>query len=365
MKKAVLLLIILLFAPSVTAVPRVIRTSRPIPPYNRGLNPFIRPSYGYYRRPYNNYYRHSFIRPYYGNSFGRIYNRTYYPVYYGTNTYSTYRPYEEYEVQNSTSNTTNLSTEEKPLYDKFFTMRRTLEQESKYNPEQVLNYRLKSVSGDSIVEVANNENYTKDPRLSQVEKNIYGKSFEHQTMNLRLNRLEKEMFDKTYPALTESERIDNLFVNYNSKAVSSDDVAKLEKRVFNRTFDEKASVERISNLEERVFGTIQSGDLKKRLATLEHALLAKQGKTVQDDPYSTCYGDYGSSSNSGWRNTLSRAGRYFSGYPTGVTPPVIPYAFPNFGLNGGGIQQGYRDNWGGYAYSNTMRGGGMGVHILD
>ena len=84
---------------------------------------------------------------------------------------------------------------------------------------------------------------------------------------------------------------------------------------------------------------------------------------MQDDPYSTCYGDYGTKS--GWRNTLSRAGRYFSGYPTGVTPPVIPYAIPNFGFNGGGIQQGYRDNWGGYAYCNTMRGGGMGVHILD
>ena len=110
MKKAVLFLIILLFAPDVTAAPRIISTSRP--PYNRGVNPFIRHPHRYYR-PYNSYFGRNFIRPYYGNSFGRIYNRTYYPVYYGTNTYSTYRPYEEYEVQNSTSNTTNVSTEEK------------------------------------------------------------------------------------------------------------------------------------------------------------------------------------------------------------------------------------------------------------
>ncbi len=363
MKKAVLLLIVALFAPNLMAVSRVITTSRPFPPYNRRVNPFIRPYYRHYARPYNSYFGRNFIRPYYGNTFGRIYNGTYYPVYYGANTYS--RPYEEYEVQSNNNAAASASTEEKPMFDKFFTMRRTLEQTGDYAPEeeQVLNYKLKSLSGDSIVDVANKENYTKDPRLSLVEKNIYGKTFEHQTSSLRLNRLEKEMFDKTYPAMSESERINNLFVNYNSKAVSEDAVAKLEMRVFNKTFEDKANAERISNLEERVFGTIQSGDLKRRLATLEHALVAKKPEVVQDDPYSTCYGDYGTKS--GWRNTLSRAGRYFSGYPTGVTPPVIPYAIPNFGFNGGGIQQGYRDNWGGYAYSNTMRGGGMGVHILD
>ena len=197
-------------------------------------------------------------------------------------------------------------------------------------PEQVLNYRLKSVSGDSIVEVANNENYTKDPRLSLVEKNIYGKSFEHQTMNLRLNRLEKEMFDKTYPSLSESERINNLFVKYNSKAVSADDIAKLEKRVFSKTFEDKASVERISNLEERVFGTIQSGDLTKRLATLEHALLAKQGKTVQDDPYSTCYGDYGSSSNSGLAKYPEPCRKVFQRLPNGCNSSCNTLCIPEF-----------------------------------
>lgn len=368
MKKLALFLALILIAPEVLAAPRVIRVSHPIP-YNRSVNPFVRPYYGHYGRGYNRYYNRYYgsnlIRPYYyGNTFGRIYNGNYYPVYQDS---SYYRVSETPEVQDSE---TCSCEDEKSIQDRMFknvfTMRRKLYMDSEKNENLDLSYNTKSLSEDeinSIINVSETQKVVKDPRLSLVEKNVYGKSFEHQSMNLRLNRLEKEMFNKTFPTMEESERINNIFVNYNANSISDKELSKIEKNVFNRTYSEDSVPERISRIEEEIFGTIQSGNLDKRLKKVETALLAQQQKTQkpQVSQYDACYGGY--MPQTGWRNTLGRASRFFTGYPTGITPPIP--SMPPFGMGGSGIHQGFTDNWGGYAYNNTTRGGGMGVHIID
>ena len=364
MKKLALLLALILIAPEVLAAPRVIRTSRPIP-YNRSVSPFVRPYYRNYGNYYNRYYGSNLIRPYYyGNSFGRIYNGNYYPVYQGA---SSYRVSEvpEAQVSEACSCDDEKSVQDK-MFKNIFTMRRKLYMDSEKNENPDLTYRTKSLSEDeinSIMNISETQKVVKDPRLSLVEKNVYGKSFEHQSMNLRLNRLEKEMFNKTFPTMDESERINNIFVNYNANTISDKELSKIEKRIFNRTYSDSPVSDRISRIEEELFGTIQSGDLDNRLRKVESALMAKQQKaqSPQVSQYDACYGGY--IPQTGWRNTLGRAGRFFTGYPTGLTPPIP--SMPPFGMGGSGIQQGYTDNWGGYAYNNTTRGGGMGVQILD
>ena len=364
MKRIVLFLVLMLAAPEVLAVPRVIRTYRPVP-YNR--NPFVRPYYrnfgSGYNRYYNRFYGGNFIRPYYyGNSFGRIYGGHYYPVYEDSSYYrvSETPQYESYSGEDE------KSVKDK-MFENVFTMERKLHKEGAVVDDPDLSCRMKSLSENelaSIVPVTDVKKDLADPRLSLVEKNVYGKSFEHQPVNLRLNRLEKEMFNRTFPTMDKAERINNIFVNYSANSIPDKEISKLEKSILNCTYSENPVPERISRLEEEIFGTIQSGDLNKRLNKLQAAIEAKKMQRAQKapvSPYGTCYGGY--MPQSGWRSTLGRFGNFFGGYPTGMTPPI--QTMPAFGMGGSGIQQGYTDNWGGYAYNNTTRGGGMGVHIID
>ena len=64
----------------------------------------------------------------------------------------------------------------------------------------------------------NNSNYhnVNSNKLSQVEKSVYGRTYEGQSYENRLNRLEKSLFNRTYSNLPYDERINNLVVNYNN-----------------------------------------------------------------------------------------------------------------------------------------------------
>lgn len=55
-------------------------------------------------------------------------------------------------------------------------------------------------------------------RLSQVERSVYGRTYDGQSYENRLNRLEKSVFNRTYSALPLEQRINNLVVNYNNSA---------------------------------------------------------------------------------------------------------------------------------------------------
>ena len=263
MKRIVLLLVLLLISSNAYTEARVIRTYRPIP-YNRGFNPFVRPSSSYFGIG-----RYNFNNGYYGNYYNRYNNynnnwrnsRYYYPTRYYNNNYPrpTYNNY--YTPQNVNA------------FDKFHNMNRTIH---RYNSSPARIYRLnRSEVASSIKPVSYTTDVNKkDPRLSLVEKNIYGKSFDHQEINLRLNRLEKSMFNKTYPSLSNEERIENLFVNYNKELQNAipQELSELEKNVFKKTYEKEDDLSRVSRLEAQVLGAIQQGNLNKRVEVLKDAI---------------------------------------------------------------------------------------------
>lgn len=75
-----------------------------------------------------------------------------------------------------------------------------------------------SVYNNSYNNNYNNTNYhnVNSNKLSQVERSIYGKTYESQSYENRLSRLEKSLFNRTYSNLPYEERINNLVVNYNN-----------------------------------------------------------------------------------------------------------------------------------------------------
>ncbi len=209
---------------------------------------------------------------------------------------------------------------------------------------------------------------SKDPRLSLVEKTVYGKTFEHQDLGLRLNRLEKSMFNQTYPTVAPKDRIDKLFISYKNELeqIKPEEISRLEKTVFKRTYESEDIKDRVSRLEERVLGAIQSGDINARVKTLNEATVGQQFEPVAQAPYGTCYGGYipDAKNVSGWRRAMNSLGMMFGGYPTGWTPGISPYYDP-YMMDDGGTSQMFYNSRGHYSYSNRRRGSGMGITILD
>ena len=130
----------------------------------------------------------------------------------------------------------------------------------------------------------------------------------------------------------------------------------LELKVFGTTFNSDTDLTRIERLEQRLMGTIQSGNLRARYNVLEK-VIAKYNSDIYSSYYSTPI----VSSGGGWRGLAGSLGNFFStynGYPTGMTPPIAPV------YNTPGYHRGYTSNRG-WGYNNVNRGSGTRVHILD
>ena len=361
MKRIVLLLVLLLVGSNVFAATRVIRTYQPIP-YNRGLNPFVRPCapcHGY--NHYNNY-NNSYYRNYYNGYNNRYGSRYYHPT----------RYYNNYNHHNNYTNTGYNNNYYRPqrvnMFDRIMNMNRTIYRDTTYPGRSKIHRINRSNIADNIKSVSYSKDAnSKDPRLSLVEKNIYGKSYEHQEVNLRLNRLEKSMFNKTYPSLSNEERIENLFVNYNQEVqgVIPQELSELEKNVFEKTYEKEDELSRVSRLEAQVLGAIQQGNINNRVNMLKDVIASS--KSQYTSPYGTCYGGYMPqvNSNKGIKNTLSRLGDIFGkGCPTGISPQIPPYDTYHFDMPDSGNSQAYRTNYG-YYYNNSRRGTGASIQILD
>ena len=134
---------------------------------------------------------------------------------------------------------------------------------------------------------------------------------------------------------------------------------RLERKIFNRSFNEDSIENRIVRLEEQIFGTIQSGDLVARYNILQKAVPRYRSYTSQSvDPY--CVAPNATN----WRGLAGSLGNFFNnsfmGYPTGITPPIMPMYntyTPDF----------YRGNFSnrGWDIQNNNYGAGSKVHILD
>lgn len=338
MRKIVLLLAILLVGSNVFAGSRIIRTVQQLPnQYNYNYNNVPPCEYEHYRNHHgnnNNYNNYNNNYRNYNRAQGAYYNNGYYP---------------QQRVKRVTPVNRSL-----------------------YNPNRSTIYRFGSKAPEAIKPISYDyDTNTHDARLSIVEKNVYGKTFETQNLNLRLDRLERSMFNKTYPKMSFEERVNNLFVNYNNESgkISQDNLVKLERRVFNRTFENDTEQSRISRLEEKMLGAIQQGELKDRVDTLNRISTKDAGMnnhTVKNaqPSYGTCYGGYPPYGSTGWRGALNTLGLMFGGCPTGLSPQVDPYYADNFGFTDGGSSNGYVGNRG-YGYDNRRTGTGTGVTILD
>lgn len=150
---------------------------------------------------------------------------------------------------------------------------------------------------------------------------------------------------------------------------------RLEKKVLGQSFEYDLTKNRIERLEQKMFGTVQNGDLSERLTVLKSA--SKNYMSFNPDmeyelPHS--YNGYrppiitGSTGTSLKRNLLGNLKNQIMGMPTGFTPAMDPAYMDYFEAerammnSDNGAIYGSNHGWG---YSNTQRGAGTGVRILD
>lgn len=350
MKKIVLLFIgLMLLVPAAdSAVVRRVVTSTPNPysVYNYGGNSFGFGTNNYPRTYYNNYNRGY-------NNFNNGFNNS---SYYNRPARRYYKPQRPYYRYNN-----------RPTY---------------YNNR----YRYRGEADKNVINVAysnKNDVSLEYPKITQAEKTILGRTYEHQDIDLRLNRLEKSVFNKTYPAMSYDQRVNNIIVNFNSNSTSDvnlNNLSKIENKVLGRNYAFDTPKKRIERIEEQMFGAVQSGNVEERFETIKHASKSYKSYTAQNyqAPYSPCYQDQGQPyytppvvSGGGFRSMIGSLGNFmFGGYPTGFTPQMDPAYMDYFEAEramqgaGSGEDIDVRSNTG-YYKSNTQRQSGMGVTMLD
>lgn len=166
--------------------------------------------------------------------------------------------------------------------------------------------------------------------------------------------------------------VDNCVKNISNEFTG---LGRIEKKVLGQSFEYDLTKNRIERLEQKMFGTVQSGDLSERMTVLKSAsknYMSFNPDTEYELPRS--YNGYrppiitGSTGTSWKRNLLGNLKNQMMGMPTGFTPAMDPAYMDYFEaeramMNGdnGAI---YRNNHG-WGYSNTQRGAGTGVRILD
>ena len=183
-------------------------------------------------------------------------------------------------------------------------------------------------------------------KITQVEHEILGQTYESQNINLRLSRLERVLFNKTYPKLHYDQRINNIIVNYRNGTAFSG-LSNLEQKIFGQIYSTDNPDTRISRLESEIMGTIQHGDLLTRYKNLQRVATAYRSNKL-----SRQYGGMPAIRSGGWRGLAGSFGNFFNtmnGYPTGYTPQIYPQQPIPYGPD---YQQNYYSNRG-YGYNNT------------
>lgn len=213
---------------------------------------------------------------------------------------------------------------------------------------------------------------TNDSEITQIEQSLFGRTFVAQSISARLSRIEKTLFTTTYPNSTNSQRIDNIILNFNQlnkySNISKKVLSRIELKVLSQDYPQNSPERRIERLEQQIFGAIQSGDIDSRYQAL---VLAARTYRQNNQDYSS------SAPQTGWKNIAQNISDSFSGGTmTGFTPPINPY-YNNYNDNyntynnrynsypsGHGSYQGYRSNHGYYDNFHDYSSG-TGVTILD
>lgn len=194
-----------------------------------------------------------------------------------------------------------------------------------------------------------NVNY---PKISEVERSLYGRAYSNQDITLRLARLEKSIFSTTYPNSTLSQRVDNIILNFNQinqyPNISKAGLSRLEAKVFGRNYAQNDVQSRIERLEQELLGAVQEGDLTPRYETVKTAANSYNNNMAQQ-----CYQNP-AAGRGGLRGILGVLGSAFvgNGMMTGYTPSMDP--FFNNNNYGNSYGNGYGNNYGNnYGYNNN------------
>lgn len=232
-----------------------------------------------------------------------------------------------------------------------------------------------------------NESY---PKISQLEFNLFRRTYENENIYSRLTRLENRIFRRSFTGMPLATRVDNILANVDAGlmyGISSKELGRLEMKVLGRTYMNDDTESRITRLEKEMLGAMQGGNLKSRFATVTTAskhynsypelaqsqkIYPKNYENSPYSPYSTKYNysngmnNYGNTGVNGIFQKI--AGAFFgdigNGSFTGMTPPIYDPYNP-YGTNSGMGQQDYSvGNTGGYIRSKNLGNGGS-VRILD
>lgn len=229
------------------------------------------------------------------------------------------------------------------------------------------------------------ENY---PKITQLEINIFKRTFERESIYKRLSRLEHRIFKNEFPNMPLSSRVENILANIDAGImynISEKELSKLEIKILARTYPNDDTESRITRLEKEMLGAMQSGNLKERFDTIKVASKHYNSypEIVQSQNAYQSYGMHNGFRTRGFGNFLQNVigtifGTMNAGTMTGYTPPIYdaynPYAqttpyspmsgYQNFLNPGIGQQEYYTSNTHSYL-NNRNYGSQSSVRILD
>lgn len=247
---------------------------------------------------------------------------------------------------------------------------------------------------------ADYQSYLNDsyPKITQVEKAIFNKTFVNEDIYNRLDRIENKMFNQTNPNMDLAQRVDLITQNINPSVMCNiplDNLSRIEIKLFNRSYVNDDPETRVIRLEKEMLGAMQQGELEERYEVVANAAKhynafpvdiynngnkALQSKGYQQYPQQP----YIASSNVGGgtgiiHNVLSAlTGGALTGFTPSLTDPYGSYCSSpymtnnpyqnNFGQSqfpgsGAGFSNAMKTNTG-YSLYNKNYGTGSGVHVI-
>lgn len=125
---------------------------------------------------------------------------------------------------------------------------------------------------DAIREPVRIQGKSNYPKITQIEKKIYSKSYENEDIYQRLSRIEMSLYKKTFDSDDLSTRVDNISDRTLVSAMPGyllNDISALEERNFQKVFQNDTPDNRIERLEYHLIGAIQDGNYKDRIYKLK------------------------------------------------------------------------------------------------
>ena len=205
---------------------------------------------------------------------------------------------------------------------------------------------------------------TSYPKISEIERSLYGNNFTAQDILLRLARIEKSLFSTSYPKLTLAQRVDNIIMNFNQinalPNISKNSLSGMEAKILRKKYEQNTDENRIERLEEQIFGAVQSGELSSRFETLKTA--SKNYNQNQNlSQYAPAYNQNPvANGQRGWKGIVGNLGSMLmgGGMMTGFTPSIDPFNTSNSAYNNNGNNYNSNGGNGGNGlYSNGYNGG--------